>query len=169
MFWFGRPPLLRRVGAVLLILGAGIIEFWPTSTVQYPFAAVETAAGASLQVEWREVPAGLLEPPALSGMVASHRIARGDPITPSDVRRPLGIPHGWWALTVEVPSALEPGAETRLVLDSGRPVAGIVVATNEPGPFAASGLTALVAVPGEDAARVAAAVAARQVVVLIAP
>ncbi|MDH3606265.1 MAG: hypothetical protein OER12_04650 [Acidimicrobiia bacterium] len=169
MFWFGRPPLLRWMGAALLVVAAAVVEFWPSATVTHPFTASDTAAGDRLDVEWRAVPAGLLVQPPLTGMVASHAMKRGEPITPSDVEAPIAVPAGWWALAVELPIPVAPGSETRLVLGEGPTVAGLVVAISEPDPFDISGPTALMAVPGEDAGRVAAAVAARELVVLVAP
>ncbi len=169
MFWFGRPAVLRWIGAAVLVVGAAVVEFWPSTEVAYPFAASATSAGDALDVEWKMVPAGLLSAPILTGMVATHALERGEPITSSDVRAPIGVPDGWWALAVEVPTGLTPGAETRLVLGSGATVPGVVIAQSEPDSFGVSGPTALVAVPGEDAARVAAAAAARTIVVLVAP
>lgn len=169
MFWFGRPPVLRWVGAAALIVGALVVEFWPSATVAFPFTASETAAGDPLDIEWRMVPAGLFPTPTLTGMVASHELAQGEPITPSDVRSPVEVPVGWWALALELPAPVPPGAETRVVLGDGRSVPGLVIAQTEADRFDVSGPSALVAVPGEDAGRVAAAAAARQVVVLVAP
>ena len=161
--------MLRWIVAGGLVIGAAVIEFWPTGEAAYPFAASSVRAGEALQVEWRMLPAGLYPRPFLEGVVAGHTIAAGEPITPSDVRSPVEVPDGWWALAVEVPTALTPGAQTRLVLAEGPAVPGVVVAVDEPDAFDVAGPTALIAVPAEDATRVAAASAARQLVVLVAP
>ncbi len=113
------------------------------------------------------LPAGAIPPVSLDGMVASHQILAGEPISASDLRQPIAVPDGWWALALEVPTALVPGTATRLVLGDGAVVPGIVVASDESDSFGAP--TALIAVPGEDAAAVAASATARQVVVLTAP
>ena len=170
MFWFGRPPVLKWLAAAVLVVGAVAVEFWPSSMVPVPYAASETAAGDPLDVTWRMVPSGLISAPALTGMVASHDLKPGEPITISDVRPPVEVPSGWWALAVEVPVPLAPGSEIRLVIgEGGGSVPGLVMANSDTERFDVSGPTALVAVPGDDAGRVASAVAARQVVVLVAP
>ncbi|MGI9647000.1 MAG: hypothetical protein ACR2OI_00630 [Acidimicrobiia bacterium] len=171
MFWFGRPPYLRWLGAAVLVLGAAVIEFRPTREADYPFAAAPMEAGDSLLIEWRRLPSGLYPPPSLVGTVASHQLAEGEPITGSDVQAPVVVPDGWWALVLEVPLRLAPGTPARLVLtgQDGEQVPGLVIASEEAERFGATGPTALVAVPGEQAARVAAAVAARQIVVLVEP
>jgi hypothetical protein len=91
----------------------------------------------------------------------------GEPLAASDLRGPVDVPDGWWALALEVPVPLVPGAATRLVLGDGAVVPGVVIVGDESDSFGAP--TALIAVPGEDVAAVAAAASARQVVVLVAP
>ncbi|NNL70979.1 MAG: hypothetical protein HKO70_13550 [Acidimicrobiia bacterium] len=171
MFWFGRPSYLRIVAAAALILAAAAIEFWPQEKRLYPFAATSMEAGDPLAIEWRPAPAGLFAVPALSGTVASHAIGAGEPISAADVGPPVSVPDGWWALPIEAPTRLEPGALVRLVLatQSTSPVPGTVVGYEEPDRFSAAGPVALIAVPGEHASAVAAAVSARQLVVLVDP
>ena len=70
---------------------------------------------------------------------------------------------------MEVPVPVIAGADLRLVLDGGAAVPGVVMSRSEPDRFSGTGPAALVAVPAKDASRVATAVAARQVVVLIRP
>jgi hypothetical protein len=171
MFWFGRPSYLRWVAAVVLVVGAATIELWPTKQMAYPFAASPIEPGERFDVEWRQLPAGAYSRPSLTGAVAAHAIAEGEPITDSDMQSPVAVPAGWWALALEVPTRLAPGSQTQLVLasDDGPAVPGIVVSSDEPGRFDVSGPTALIAVPAEAAPRVAVAAGARQVTVLIAP
>jgi hypothetical protein len=170
MFWFGRPSRWRWVGAGLLILGALVTELWPSRQVLYPFAAAATPPGDPFEVEWRPMPAGLYVPPEITGRVAAHRIEAGDPIRDSDLAAPIAPPRDWWALSLEVPLRLAPGTPTRLVITgAGEPVPGLVVTSSDPDRFSATGPTALIAVPEADAPAVAAAAAARQVVVLVAP
>jgi hypothetical protein len=171
VFWFGRPSYLRWVAAVALVVGAAVIELWPTEQVSYPFAAVSVGPGEPFEVEWRQLPAGAYLRPSLIGVVAAHAIEEGEPITRSDLQSPVAVPTGWWALALEVPTRLSPGSQTQLVLGGGEgpAVPGIVVSSDEPDRFDVSGPTALIAVPAEDASRVAVAAAARQVTVLIEP
>jgi hypothetical protein len=171
VFWFGRPPYLRWLAAAALVIGAATIEFWPDGEADYPFAAAPMEAGDPLLIEWRRLPAGLYPPPAVLGVVASHQLAEGEPITSSDVQPPVAVPAGWWSLVLEVPLRLAPGTGVRLVLTGhdGEQVPGVVIASEEPERFVATGPTALIAVPGELTARVATAAAARQIVVLVDP
>ena len=167
MFWFGRPPYLRWIGAVVLIAGAALLEFWPENVVPYPFTSVPVEAGEAPRVEWRMLPAGTYPRVSLEGMVATHPMSAGEPLAASDLRAPLAVPDGWWALAVEVPFSLAPGVPTRLVLGDGEIVPGIAITSSDEDSFGTP--TALIAVPGEHAPGVAASVSARQVVVLVAP
>ncbi len=169
MFWFGRPAYLRWLAAAALIVGAAAVEFWPTAQAVYPFTAAPVEVGEAPRVEWRVLPAGIYERADITGAVASHPMGRGEPITPSDLRLPIGVPEGWWALAVEVPIAMAPGAEVRLVLGEGHTVPGLVVAFDDSDRFDVSGPTALIAVPAGDAPAVATAAAERRLVVLVAP
>lgn len=155
----------------MLVIGAAAIEFRPDGEADYPFAAAPMEAGDPLLIEWRRLPAGLYPPPALLGVVASHQLAEGEPITGSDVQAPVAVPEGWWALVLEVPLRLAPGTDLRLALTNLKDewVPGVVIASEKPERFAPTGPTALVAVPGHLAAGVATAVAARQIVVLVDP
>ena len=167
MFWFGRPPYLRWIAAAVLVAGAALIEFWPTDEAAYPFTSTAGEAGEPLRVEWRMLPAGAYPRVSLDGKVPGHAMPAGEPIAASDLQVPIDIPNGWWALALEVPFPLHPGAATRLVLGEGGDVPGIVIASEEDNSFVAP--TALIAVPGEHASAVATAASARQVVVLVAP
>jgi hypothetical protein len=171
VFWFGRPSYLRWVAAVVLVMGAAVIELWPSGLTAYPFAAAPIGPGDPFEVEWRQLPAGAYVRPSLIGAVAAHALDEGEPITVSDLQSPVAVPAGWWALALEVPRRLAPGSPIQLVLAGGvdPAVPGIVVSSDDPGRFDVSGPTALIAVPPEDASRVAAAASARQVTVLIAP
>ena len=155
------------MAAAALVVGAALVEFWPTDEAAYPFTSVPVAAGEAPLVEWRMLPAGTFPRVSLEGMVASHALAAGEPLADSDLRGPIDVPDGWWALALEVPVPLVPGVATRLVLGDGAVVPGVVLVSEDRDSFGTP--TALIAVPGEDAAAVAAAASARQVVVLIAP
>ena len=170
MFWFGRPSYLRWIAAAALVLVAAAIEFRPTHNQLYPFAAESLEPGDPLAIEWRTLPADTYSFPPLGGMVAAHALEQGDPITGSAVTRPIGVADGWWAVSLEVPTQLAPGTPTLLVLgQSEEPVPGTVVTSSTPDRFSATGPTALIAVPESRATAVAAAAAARQVVVMVAP
>lgn len=167
MFWFGRPPYHRWIAAVTLVVGAAVVEFWPTNEAAYPFTSTPVEAGKPPRVEWRMLPSGTYPRVSLEGMVASHAMSAGEPIAASDLRGPIGVPDGWWALALEVPFPLVPGVATQLVLGEGVVVPGVVVASDDDEPFGAP--SALIAVPGGEAAAVAAAATTRQITVLVAP
>ena len=167
MFWFGRPPYLRWMAAAALVVGAALVEFWPTDQAAYPFTSVPVEAGEAPRVEWRLLPAGAFPRVSLEGMVASHAMTAGEPLAASDLRGPIAVPDGWWALALEVPIPLRtrhrhpprPRRRRGRARCRSRRRTGDSFGTP----------TALIAVPGEDVAAVAAAASARQVVVLIAP
>lgn len=169
VFWFGRAPIWRWLAASLLVIGAVAIELRPVDRAWHPFAAETVEVGAPPEVEWREVPAGLLASPELAGAVATHAIAAGEPITPSDVTTASSIPGGWWQLAVEVSFPMSPGASAQIVLtELGTSVPALVVRMGVSSPLRATGPIAIVAVPSEEAAAVAQAVARRSFVVLSA-
>ncbi len=167
MYWYGRPPVWRWVVAGVLVVGAVFLEFRPVQSVLHPFTAEMVEAGSPPAIEWREVPEGLFQAPELVGMVATHRLAAGEPITRSDLTTLAAVPSGWWQLALEVSFPLVPGAAAQVVLtESAEPVPAVVV---EMGPAdSLRGLVAVMAVPDEHAPAVAEAVAARRYVVLSA-
>ena len=167
VYWFGRPPYLRWIAAGLLVPAAVLLEFRPTHRVLLPFTAEVVEAGSPPEVEWREVPKDLFPAPDLAGAVATHRLAAGEPITPSDLTGTASVPNGWWQIALEVSFPLVPGAEAQIVLtDSARPVRAIVVRMGAADSL--EGPVAVVAVSAEDSAAVAQAVASRRFVVLAA-
>ena len=171
MYWFRRPPLLRPVGAALILLAALVAEFGGAAPVAYPFASTDLNPGDPItDVEWREAPAGLLTIPDLEGAYAVHRLAAGEPLVASSLTYGRPVPEGWWALSVEMPTVTAPGTRVRLVTsDPPDVVPGIVVQQGAADSFGLGGPSALVAVPEDSAARVAAAVDGGRVVALIQP
>lgn len=150
---------------------AAYVEFRPTRAVLHPFVARTVPAGAAPEVEWREIPAGLLPMPDLSAGVASHALNEGEPLTPSDLVPRSAAPDGWWALAVEMPAMVAPGTDVQLVVTTGRgaTVPGVVLSADPSESSFGGTPTALVAVPGERAQEVVAAAADRSLAVLIAP
>jgi len=176
VYWFTRPPYLRRVGAALLIVVAAWVDLRPADTVLYPFAAADLAAGSAIDtaaIEWREVPRGVLPTaPAAEGTIRVA-VASGEPITPSLVSRDRpSVPEGWWALSTIVPDAVVPGQEVQLVVTGAAPRAypGIVITPPPPAdPLAYQDPIGLVAVPADSAVAVAAATAEGAISVLVGP
>ena len=133
---------------------AVLLEFRPTNSVLHPFTAQVIEAGSPLEVEWRKVPEGLFPAPDLAGAVATHVLAAGEPVAPSDVTAAGSLPSGWWQLALEVSFALVPGADVQIVLiESPRTVPAVVVRMGAA--VSPQGPVARVALPARDAPPVA--------------
>ncbi|MDP8958908.1 MAG: hypothetical protein M3N51_06860 [Actinomycetota bacterium] len=182
MYWFRRPPYLRWVAAALIVVAAVAVELRRPATTLHPFLKVAVTGGESLgeeAIEWREVPAGLLPLPELSGAVAARAAPAGEPLLPSSVavEGQAAVPENWWALPLALPPRAFPGDPVQLVvvpidpLEEPLSVPGLVVerAVDSDDPFAPSEPAGLVAVPGEASASVAAAAAEGRVMVTVAP
>jgi hypothetical protein len=166
--------------AATLILAAAVVDLTGRATERYPFAADPIVAGAALTVadiEWRDIPRGLLPtPPDIAdgtgpadsaGLAAAHDIAPGEPITPSHVTTGEVIPDGWWSVPVDLPEGVATGTAVRLVATEPQvDGAGVVARPTASGPFAVTS-PGLVAVPPELAGAVARASAGGTLLVLI--
>ena len=173
MYTFSRPPLLRYIGAVLLIL---VSLWWDTRaapTELRPFARVEIAAGTPLKPDLFEqvaVPVGLLPPVAIEGSAGST-LSKGDPLTVGAVTL-VSAPPGWWTVELELPQGASIGTEIQIALLGTSPtqptktIPGLVISPGgestsfqpEPG---------LVAVPERWVADVAASLSQNRVVVFL--
>jgi hypothetical protein len=173
MYWLQPPPHLRRVGAALLVVGALLWDLRGSATVAYPVAAHQVSAGSAISdddVRWVRLPAGVLPDTDLTGAVAAVDIAPGDPIALSIIAPAVTAPDGWWAVPIEVGSAAIPGDTVLLVVaDPPLTVPGLVMAPQEGDPLSLDYRPALVAVPGEAAAVVAAAERAGLLVAAVKP
>jgi len=157
---------------VVLVVGALALDLTQRTTRPHPFAAVPITRGAPItpdMIEWRDVPAGLLEVPDLTEARAGRRLLPGEPILPTALASEAAIPDGWWSVPMVLPDGVEPGARVRVVtVDPPLAVDGIVVSATEAGAFA-TGRTGLIAIPGQSAAMVAAAAVDGNATVLFAP
>lgn len=171
MYWFRRPPYLRWVVASLVVMGALWMDLRGKPTEPRPFAVSSIAAGdpiAEEMLEYREVPVGVLPEVEASGY-ASVPISPGEPLTPSMISDRDRLPDGWWAMEMEVPTGAGSGTELRLVIEQvAAVVPGLitrVVAAGQSAGWVRE--TAMVAVPSEQAARVATALADGKMSVLV--
>lgn len=167
MFWLSRPPYLRWALAALILVTGVFIEIRPTQTVPHPFAVDTVGVGDVVdetQVIWRDVPTGLLAPVHLP-ITASRQIVAGEPVLAGGgtTSADTGIPEGWWAIELDVPTGAEPGMRVRLVTPS-RGVEGLIIDVRD-GDFGER--SGLVAVPDGSADAVAAAVLDGTVAVLV--
>ncbi|MBN2112799.1 MAG: hypothetical protein JW785_01585 [Acidimicrobiia bacterium] len=168
-----RPPYLRWAAAALLVLGAFAWDRRAPALEPHPFAARDLQAGEALDasaVSWRETPAGLLPSPDLRGAAAAVDLAAGDPLVPALLRYGPEVPQGWWEIPVAIGPHAGPGDEVMLlVADPPVTVPGLVVTPQRGDAYSLDYRPAVVAVPAESAALVAAAAAAGTLVAAVAP
>lgn len=161
MYWLQPPPYLKWSAAVVLVVAAFVWDLRGSETAAYPVAARPVSAGHPItegDVRWVPVPTESLPPPDLDGAVAAVDIAAGDPIAGSLLAPEVALPDGWWAVPVEVGVRAVPGDSVLLVVtDPPLTIPGLVIEPQTGDRLALDYRPALVAVPGEVAAVVAAA------------
>jgi len=172
VFWLRRPPYARWFVAAALVAAAAAIDLRDAPTQPHPYLTVAVAAGETIDdglVEWRDVPAGVLPEVDLTTSIAARNLIAGEPLVPSDLSATTAIPTDWWAVPLPIPGNPAPGTAVRIVLtDTSTTIEGVVVAAAPQDGFAAQS-TGLTAVPGKQAAAVAAAAIEQRMVVLVAP
>jgi len=171
VLWLSRPPYLRWMAAVSLVVAAFAWDASERATEPFPFAAVDLIRGQAItseQIVWRAVPTGSLMMPSLTGVSPLVPINAGDPIVPSLVSSTPPLPPGSWAVPVSLPLGTGPGMLVKLVFVDGTAATGIVIrpATEDSLGLVSDGL---VAVQGEMADSVALAASNGDLVVLIEP
>lgn len=146
---------------------AAYMDLTGPATEPYPFTAAAADPGVVPEVEWRDVPAGMLPPAGDITWPARASIAADTPLLPGLLIEPGRIPDDWWALPVDLPAHAAPGSDALVVVE-GRQIGAVVI---EPGRLDTFGTTSggLIAVPPGDAAVAAGAVAAGAVTVLVRP
>jgi hypothetical protein len=166
-----RPPYLRRIAAVAVVVVAVAIEFRPVTTERLPIAATDLPAGATVtdaDVAWLDVSKGPIEPVDLP-VVLSRGVPAGAPISAADVNASsVEIPADWLQIELEVPAATQIGATVVAVMSTSshdRPATGVVTRTPTATGFDA--LTAMIAFDPSDAVAVAHAMAEGTVTVLL--
>jgi hypothetical protein len=173
VYWLQRPPYLRWTAAALLLLAALAWDLRQPATELMPFAARAVQAGEAIDaaaVEWREVPAHLLPPVDLSTAFAAVDLDHGDPLVEGVLRGPLTTPDGWLEIPVETGANPGPGDQVVLVItEPPATVPGLVIDRQEGDAYSLDFRPAVVAVPAESAALVAAAAAGGTLVVAVKP
>lgn len=171
MYWFRRPPYLRWAAAALLVVVATWLDVRPEPMVSHPFAAVDLAAGATLDnamVEWRSIPAGFLPVLEKPKGIILRSVPAGEPLVPSVLStQRVAVPAGWWSMEVHLPAGAFPGQRVQIIVLGPTPddpplsVLGLVIVPppSDQDPLAIEPQPGLVAVPGELAAITAAAIA----------
>jgi hypothetical protein len=121
-------------------------------------------------VDWRQVPTGLLAAADPEGATAAVDLDAGAPLVEAVLRRGAAVPEGWWEVPVAVGAHARAGSEVMLViLDPPATVSGLVVSPQQGDAYSLDYRPAVVAVPAESAALVAAAAAAGTLVAAVAP
>ena len=138
----------------------------------HPFAAEEITKGGTIRpddVEWRDIPVGLLDMPVIDNAVAARRLLPGEPILVTSIGTGREVPDGWWSVPLALPDGVGAAGEVRIVtVDPPLTVDGIVVSAGEAGAFGGERV-GLVAVPGEAASAIAVAAMDGTAMVLFAP
>ncbi len=167
MYWFSRPPYGRWAAAFLIVATAAYMDLSGPAVESYPFVSDDAAEGESPQIEWRDVPAGVLPAPGDPGGRATASIVAGTPLVEALVDVGPLLPADWWAVSVDLAPGAVVGSDALLVLP-GLIVEGIVIDVGVADSFGGA-VQGLVAVAPEQAGEVAAAAASGSVTVLIRP
>jgi hypothetical protein len=174
MFLLARPPVLRWVLAVGLVLVALWADLRPDATVEHPFARSDLPVGAEItrtEVDMVEIPTGILESVELP-LVLGRPVVAGEPIlrsssSPDEVT----MPDGWLQVELAVPVGAHPGSTVVVVAtapaegDAPDSYEGLVVSSGGDGDFGAR--IATCAFPPEQATEVAVAASQNRISVLI--
>jgi catechol 2,3-dioxygenase-like lactoylglutathione lyase family enzyme len=169
MFWLSRPPYRRWLLAGLVVAVAAYMDLTGPATEAYPFVAAPAAPGDQLQIEWRQVPVGLLPEPGSLPATAWRALDEGVPLVPGAAGQARVAPEGWWALEVDLPEKTAPGEAVLVAIrDPDLEVTGIVVAPSAPGSFG-SAQPGMIAVPADHASAVAVALVENRATLLVKP
>jgi hypothetical protein len=166
-----KPPYLRWAGAAALILAALAWDVAERATEPFPFAARTIQRGQQIideDIDWKAIPTGLFHQPTLQGATAAVTIERGEPIPASALRLAAAVPAGWWTVALDLPPAVLPGTDVRIVLGNGDGVSGVVVEPSREDSFGIRS-AGLVAVPSQVADAVGIAAGSNQIVLLFEP
>jgi len=166
-----RPPYLRWIVAVLIVVVAILWELTDRATEPVPFASVSIRRGEAItedHIEWREVQIGTVEPADLADARALVDIQRGAPLTASiaGVRPP--IPAGWWSVPADLPPGVPAGSVVRLTTSDGSSVDGVISVAASTDQFGIS-VPGAVAVSEAAVDAVASAAASGSLLVVVAP
>lgn len=152
VLWLDRPPFLRWLAAVLLVIVAAWSELAPSPTTRSAFLVADVAAGTPLEdhhVELRSVPVGVVATVEPTGVAATD-LRAGDPLVGSMVAEVV-VPPGWVVIETAVPAHASPGASATAIIvgEGSAPIElpAVVVGASRSDPFGEASGT--LAVPGE--------------------
>lgn len=171
VLWLGRPPYLRWLAAVALIVAALVWDLSERATAPFPFAADDLERGQEIteaDLKWQDMPVGAFAVPDLANAIPLVPIRAGDPIVASLVSRSPTLPPNSWAVPVQLPVGAHVGTVVKLVFADGSDVGGVVMQSAREDSFGFE-TTGLVAVADQAASTVALAAANGDLVVLLEP
>jgi hypothetical protein len=170
MLWLERPPVLRWLGATVLVGFSLWSELAPPGGTPHTFLSRDIAAGTPLTadvVETRLVPDLGFETETPTG-VAAVDLRAGDPLLAAAMTEVV-VPDGWVMLEAPIPSHARAGSPAAALILPGEgesvtvELPAVVVATAPDDVFGVSAGT--LAVPPEWFARAATAAAAERLVI----
>lgn len=172
VLWLDRPPYLRWAAASVIVVVALLLQVASPESAPYPFLNRDVNVGEAIadeDLDWQQIPVGLLPPSSDVVGPAVHALEEGDPFLRGSVRSGTVIPDGWWAVPAPVPESVPPGTRVRLIaVSDGYSADGIVSRSGLDTGFGDRTLGS-VAVPEEAAVRMSLAAAVDRLVVLVAP
>ncbi|NNL47265.1 MAG: hypothetical protein HKO76_02765 [Acidimicrobiia bacterium] len=169
VYWMRNPPVWRRLAASALVVIGLYGEYRQAPVSSHPYLTADTEAGAVIDdLEWREIPAGVLPSVASLPLVAKIDLPAGTPLTPS-VLGEVAAPKGWLSLVIELPALTAPGTRLMLLADQiSDPIDAVVLATAHDD-IGYGAPTGIVSVAPENAIAVARADATGSLTVLMLP
>lgn len=169
VYWMKHPPVWRHLAAAALVVFGLYGEFRQPPVSSHPYLSADVEAGAVIdQVEWREIPAGVLPSVTDLPLVARIDLPAGTPLIPS-VLGEVAPPQGWLSLVIEMPTLTAPGTRLMLLTDqTSDPVDAVVLATARDD-IGYGAPTGIVAIAPDEALAVARAAASGSLTVLMVP
>jgi hypothetical protein len=161
VYWLQPPSVIRRAGAILLIVSALAWDVRSGSTEPFPVASRPIAAGTAIDaadVAWIDLPEARLPIPDLAGAVAARDVGVGEPLTTALLASAVTPPEGWWTVPLVIGTTATAGDEALLVVaDPPLSVVGLVIASQVGDRYDLNHRPASVAVPADAAPLIAAA------------
>jgi hypothetical protein len=172
MFLFARPPVMRWVAAVALVVTAMWLDLRPPPVTDHPFLLVDVGIDQTIEesmVEMRPVLVDTFDPVQLP-ITALRPMVTGEPVLAGEAPDPSPtVPDGWLVVELSVPSGTGAGADVVVVISDTNAdpvlVSGVVVEAGIVDDFGEA--VAACAFPPREAALVAVAISEQRASVLV--
>ncbi len=163
------PPVWRHLAAAALVVFGLYGEFRQPPVSSHPYLSADVEAGAVIdQLEWREIPAGVLPSVTDLPLVARIDLPAGTPLIPS-VLGEVVPPEGWLSLVIEMPTLTAPGTRLMLLTDQTSDPVDAVVLASARDDIGYGAPTGIIAIAPDKALTVARAAASGSLTVLMVP